>query len=178
MQCLGQNFPLSPIESSPRRLLGLAESCPLVRLLKFVLQISYVLAPLPVIVRLSAAYWHRVGGHAGFETSGCVHPEIRDIIDLLGQEVRGTLQHADLPRSTNPAVALEILFQRPITPRLLEKGGSPDVNSHHSWSRFLGFGPNLVSSVMLIFLKPPRSTPTYKRSLLICRSRSHLKEVV
>jgi hypothetical protein len=53
-----------------------------------------------------------VGGHAGYETSGCVHPEIGTLTDLLGQEVRGTQQHADLPGSTNLAITLEIVLEK------------------------------------------------------------------
>jgi hypothetical protein len=41
-------FPSLADRKLPRRFLGLAEGFPPVRLLKFVLQISYVLAPVPV----------------------------------------------------------------------------------------------------------------------------------
>jgi hypothetical protein len=53
---------------------------------------------------------------------------------------------------------LPFFFQRPITPRpdcLEREGGdtSPDVNSHRSQPRSLGFGLGLVSLPITIFLK-------------------------
>lgn len=166
-------FPSLADRKLPRWLLGLAGSCPLVRLLKFVLQISYVQAPLPVrfskchTVRSILAVESDSVAMLDLKPLGCVHPEIGTLTELLGQAVRGTLQHADLPRSTNPAVAPEILLQRAnhAEATACKEGGSPDMNSHRSWSRFRGFGPGLVSSVMLIFLNPPSIIATSREEL-------------
>lgn len=63
------------------------------------------------IMEMSISGSLAVKSHGGDETPGCVYPEIGGP-SIVG-EVRGTVQHADLFGSTNPAVALEFsLFQK------------------------------------------------------------------